>query len=104
MKVNIYAVYDSAAKAYGRPIFLQADGLVMRAFKDMVNDPRKETDISKHPEQFTLFKIAEYDDQHGVIVPLETLKLMASGHEMVDLYEPAITEAEEPVIIQEIVK
>lgn len=86
MLINIYAIYDQAAKAYMKPMFLQADGLAMRVFKDAVNSGT-ESDISKHPEQFTLFKIGEYDDQKGIISSPGKPELLASGHEQVEVFE-----------------
>lgn len=66
MMINIYSIYDSAAKAFLQPFFMAADGQALRAFQDNVNSD-EESIIKKHPEQFTLFKIGTFDDQTGTI-------------------------------------
>lgn len=66
MKLNIYSIYDSAAKAYATPFFMQNDGLAIRAFQSNVNS-NEENNISKYPDQFTLFRVGEYDDENGLI-------------------------------------
>ena len=78
MKLNVYSIFDSAAKAYTSPFFMHNDGLAIRAFQDNVN-AEQENNISKHPDQFTLFKLGEYDDKTGKVTPLETPLSMAIG-------------------------
>ena len=65
MKVFVYAVYDSAAGVYRQPFFLQTDQLAQRAFKDIVLNP--ETDLNKHPKDFTLFRVGIFDDNAGAL-------------------------------------
>lgn len=79
-------MYDSAAKAYTQPFFLHNDGLAIRAFQDNVNSDQ-ETNITKHPDQFTLFKIGEYEDQTGEIVKLDNLKSLGNGLEYKNIDE-----------------
>lgn len=81
MKLNIYSVYDQAAKAYTAPFFLHNDGLAIRAFQDNVN-AEQENNISKHPEHFSLFKLGEFDDQKGVITKLDVNVHLASAIEL----------------------
>jgi hypothetical protein len=91
MIVNMYGIFDVAAKAYGKPIMLQTDGLVMRLFKD-VCQPGQDSDISKHPEQFKLFKLGQYDDQTGMFTSDEGPQFMANGHEMIGVFEEVMEE------------
>jgi hypothetical protein len=65
MIINIYAIYDLKAEAYGRPFFLEADGLAIRSFAEATLNPQ--TEISKYPEDFRLFKMGTYDDSNGNI-------------------------------------
>jgi hypothetical protein len=81
MKLNIYSIYDKAAEAFITPFFMQNDGLAIRAFQDNVN-AEDENNISKHPEQFTLYKIGEYDDKAGVIAAQEQPSMLARGIEL----------------------
>ena len=81
MKLSIYTIHDSAAQAYLAPFFLHNDGLAIRAFQDNVNST-EENNISKHPEQFAMFKIGEMDDQTGVITALPSPKHITGGLEV----------------------
>lgn len=71
MILKMFAVYDSKVGAYMAPFFMQSSGQALRAFIDTAQD--KETQIGKHPEDFTLFELGEYDDScaslHQLDVP-----------------------------------
>lgn len=74
MKLNVYTIFDAAAKAYTAPFFLPNDGLALRAFIDNVNST-EENNISKHPDQFTLFHVATWDDQQATMEQVEKRSL-----------------------------
>ncbi len=65
MKLNIYMVHDQKANAYLPPFFLPEDGMAHRTFGDCCNDV--EHQFGKHPEDYTLFKLGEFDDLVGQI-------------------------------------
>jgi hypothetical protein len=79
MKTKIYSIFDSAANAYTTPFFMHNDGLAIRAFQDNVNS-KEPNNISQHPDQFTLFKIGEYNDENGEIKS-DNLKSLGNGLE-----------------------
>lgn len=60
---KIFTIYDSKMEAYMQPFFMVSKGAAIRAFTDSVNN--KETQFNKHPEDFTLFDVGEYDDSTG---------------------------------------
>lgn len=60
MILKIFCVYDSKVEAYMSPFFMQSRGQALRAFVDTAEG--KETQIGKHPADFTLFELGEYDD------------------------------------------
>lgn len=64
MLLKSYSVYDSKVAAFMQPFFMQAHGAALRAFADLVNDPK--TQICKYPEDFTLFYHGDFDDQSGL--------------------------------------
>lgn len=66
MNIKIYAVYDSAVKSYMAPFFVQTEGQAVRSFSDTVNAVPP-TMLGKHPEQFTLFHLGDFDDATGAI-------------------------------------
>ena len=65
MKKQMYALLDHTAKVFLNPISFINDGDAIRWFGTVVNNKEEKTNISNHPEQFTLFRLADYDDQMG---------------------------------------
>lgn len=80
MRLNVYSIYDTAAGAYARPFFMQSDGQAMRAFVDIAGD--KEHEIGRHPEDYSLFRLATFDDTKGVFHP-EAPECLSTGLEAV---------------------
>ena len=78
----MYSIFDKAAQAYVTPFFMHNKALAIRAFADNVNSS-EENNVSKHPEQFSLFCLGEYDDTTGKIEPRDEPELIASGLELV---------------------
>lgn len=60
---KVFCVYDSKMEAYMNPFLMATKGQAIRAFSDTANDPQSA--FSKHPEDYTLFEIGEYDDSTG---------------------------------------
>ena len=73
MIVKAFAVYDSKATAYMSPFFFPHAGQAIRAFSDTVNDPS--TSLNRHPGDFTLFQIGEFDDETGVFTATSPVNL-----------------------------
>lgn len=82
MNMKLFAIYDTAVGAYMRPFVMQSPGQAIRAFEDMVSDPNH--DIARHPEDYSLFIIGEFNDQTGEIVP-ESPGCLMRAHEHVAL-------------------
>lgn len=53
---------------YQNPMTALNDGSMIRAFADEVN--RAGSELGKHPEDYDLMKIGEFDDATGIITPL----------------------------------
>ena len=80
MKLNAYTIYDVASGIYMRPFFSQADGQAVRGFKDIATDADHE--IGKHPEDYTLYRIGNFNDTTGKMAG-EELEKLATALEMV---------------------
>lgn len=63
MESKMFAVYDSAVKAYLRPFQMSTRGEALRAWTDLVND--NSTNFCKHPQDYTLFELGSYDQETG---------------------------------------
>lgn len=83
MKFKIFSIYDSKAEVFNTPIFLATEGQAIRIFDDMVNDEDKNADIAKHPEDYTLFTIGEFDANNGKLEPLNTPKSLGLAQEFI---------------------
>lgn len=67
MIMKVYSIYDSKIEAYTQPFFMQTKGQAIRALTDNLTDEKSQ--YAKHPEDFTLFELAEYDDVQGKFIP-----------------------------------
>jgi hypothetical protein len=56
---KVFVVYDSKAEAYLNPFIVRTRGEALRMWVDIVNDDQGP--FKKHPGDYTLFEIAEYD-------------------------------------------
>lgn len=57
------AIKDLAVGAFMAPSPQQSAAAAIRSFVDMMNDDKSE--ISKHPEDYELYQLAEWDDSTG---------------------------------------
>jgi len=67
-QIQIFAIYDKKGISFGLPYYALQKGQAIRGFTDAVNDPS--SPYNKHPEDFTLFHLGEFNDQTGKIEPL----------------------------------
>lgn len=63
MKLVVVAVRDSAVDAFMRPFFVPTVGVAIRSFRDEVT--RAESEMFKHPSDYELFEIGEFDEDIG---------------------------------------
>lgn len=63
----IVSVKDTAAQAFGRPVFVPTTAVAVRSFRDEVNRKDSNEDMAKHPDDFELYEIGSFDDSNGVI-------------------------------------
>lgn len=77
------SIHDSALKAYTRPFYVPALGAAVRAFSDMCNDPQ--SDFFKHPSDYILYELGEFDDSTALYKPLEAPRIVSRG---IDLISP----------------
>ncbi|QCQ85000.1 nonstructural protein [Blackfly microvirus SF02] len=68
MRLILCAVFDSKVGAYTPPFACKTKGEAIRSFSDACLD-EKGTFI-KHPSDFRLFYLGEYDDNSGMLHPV----------------------------------
>lgn len=67
MQKFFYAVYDEKSTLYSNPFTAINASVALRSFAAAAADPHSE--ISKFPTDFTLYEIASFQDETGVITP-----------------------------------
>ncbi len=66
MKLRVFSVFDVKAGAYLPPFFMPEQGQAIRVFSDAINGSEA---FAKHPEDYSLFLIGDFDDNSGEISP-----------------------------------
>lgn len=81
MKHSVFTIHDSKAQAFLQPFFMQNESLAIRAISECISDENHK--FHMHAEDFTLFKLGDFDDQTAQfdnlpapqsLTPLITLK------------------------------
>lgn len=67
--MKVFCVYDAAVGAYMQPFFMRSKGEAVRGFTEICNDSNSQ--FFKHPHDFVLYEIGDFDDQTGRILPKE---------------------------------
>lgn len=65
MRLAVLAIRDRAANAFDRPMFFTSLGAALRAFGDEINRVDLNNNLNKHPEDFDLYHLGEYDDENA---------------------------------------
>lgn len=77
MLVQVYSIRDRKAESFMQPFFSLADGMAARSFSDMVNDPGQM--VARHPEDFDLYAIGQFDDTDGRLVGTQTPRFVVAA-------------------------
>lgn len=81
-KFKVLAVRDRAADVFMRPFNSPSLGTAIRSFADFVNDGKQDSEVYRHPEDFDLYHLADFDDETGVYECLVKPKQIAIGKDM----------------------
>lgn len=81
MKIQILSIRDRAVDAFMQPMFFATPGAGIRAFSDEIN--RQDSSMNKHPEDYDLYHLGEYDDATGKFAGLEAPRQVAIGKDLV---------------------
>lgn len=66
MKRYVFSVRDRASDTYGSPFLTVARGQAIRSFSDEVNRKDEGNQLFRHPEDFDLYELGEFDDSTGL--------------------------------------
>lgn len=74
--MNIYSIKDLTAKYYMQPFYGRNHGEAIRSFTNAVNDASNPNNLlAKHPSDFALYAIGEFDEISGKIKETSVEKL-----------------------------
>lgn len=74
--MKVCSVFDSKSESWSALITFKAVGQALRSFTDAVNG---DGEYSRHAEDYTLFLLADFDEQSGVISVLAGPVVLSNG-------------------------
>lgn len=81
MKFEAFSVHDVKAEAYHAPFFQHMLAQGKRTFSDCINS--ESHPFGKHPHDYTLFHVGEFDDNTGKISPFPSAISLGNGVEYI---------------------
>lgn len=69
MRTQVFAVKDNVAGLFQLPFYSPSKGAAERTFKDSLTDPQ--SPAARHPEDYDLYYVGEFDDEVGVLISSE---------------------------------
>lgn len=81
MIMQMFSIFDVKAKAYTQPFFMPQKGQALRDFDGVVNN--EQTPVNKYPEDFSLYKLGEFDNISGKVVSLNQPEFLANAVDFV---------------------
>lgn len=64
MNIKVFSVLDAKIGAFAQPWFSPTREAGIRAFVEATRDPT--TMLAKHPEDFALYELGEFNDETGI--------------------------------------
>lgn len=72
MLLRAFTLHDVKALNYSPPFFQHNNALAVRMLQDLVND--NNTSVGRHPADYKLYCIGEYDDSNGKLKPFPIIE------------------------------
>lgn len=82
---KMFTIHDIAADAHLPPFVLPKEQLAIRTFSDCINS--EDHQFGAHPDHYTLFEIATFDDETGTVLPYTAKKSLGNGVDFVAIKE-----------------
>ena len=80
MKKQMYSMLDHTSQVFLNPLTFINDADAIRWFTTVVNDEKQDTNPAKYPEQFTLYRMMDYDDKTGMFLARQNEEKATSEH------------------------
>lgn len=70
MELKAFSIRDQKAEIFNTPFFQKTHGEAERSFRELVQDPKSM--VHKYPDDYDLYYLGTYNDQNGLISPVDT--------------------------------
>lgn len=80
MEMSVYAIFDSKAQAYLQPFFAVNNEVAKRTFEAATSDDK--STFGLFPGDYTLFKVAVWDNESGAIDKVQAYENLGTGLQM----------------------
>ncbi len=91
---GIFAIFDYCADVFCTPFVMDSANLAMRSFSDYCCIP--DTSISKHPEDYALFQLGEYNKKTGRLISFENPRLLSRASSVIFDMKLKLSAVKEP--------
>ena len=78
----IVSVKDRAADVFNRPFFVPHRNVAIRDFTDEVNRSATDNQLNRHPDDFDLYLLGQFDDNTGSFIPEEAPLVLVRGKDV----------------------
>ncbi|WNK14360.1 MAG: nonstructural protein [Microvirus sp.] len=75
MIYKVLSIRDRAADLFSQPMFFGSIGSAVRSFSDEVQKKAENNNLNKHPEDFDLYHIADYNDETAEFTPQRPIQV-----------------------------
>lgn len=82
MNLFVVSVKDRAADVFNRPFFVPHRNVAIRDFTDEVNRSAVDNQLNKHPDDFDLYLLGEFNDNTGEFV-METPQVLVRAKDVI---------------------
>lgn len=79
----IFSVRDTKVNAFMTPWFAPTKGAAIRSLSDAVNGD-KDGPVAKHPGDYILFYVGEFDEVTGQILPLVAPEQVCAASDLIE--------------------
>lgn len=86
MLINAYTLYDAKALTYSPPFYCGAHGQAVRAVMELVQDLN--TTVGRHPADFTLYCVGQFNDAVGCLLPADVREHIADVTSLLPKRQP----------------
>lgn len=85
--MKVYSIFDEKADFFDSPFSCVRDEVAIRLFSSLVSD--EHSMVFNHPEDFSLYVLADFDEKTGGISPLSRPEMIVNAKVIANALEQA---------------